>query len=124
MMPGYRLIKPSIVIDGSEFKCMSKSVDFAWGDFQNFCDRDLTVNVDIELSFGATGSFNTLDAMRGQVKTVVISPSDGTVDGDNPSATFTAEIPPVPLMTSAGRGEVMPFTLELVAREEPVIAYS
>jgi hypothetical protein len=123
-MAGKRIIKPSISIGGTEFKCMSRSVTLEPGDIINFCEREWNCSVDIELSYGVGGSHTVLAGFEGTEQEVIISPSDGAVSADNPSATFTAEIPPIPFMAGAERGERQTFTLELTSDDPPVIATS
>lgn len=116
-----RIIKPSISIDGVEYKCKSRSVDLVPGDQVNFCEQEWTCTVEVELTYGATGSWATLNALRDTVVTVVLSPSDATAGtADNPSATFDAMIPAIPFMSGATRGERQTFSLELVSEAEPV----
>lgn len=119
-MAGKKIIKPSISIGGQEFKCMSRTVSLEPGDFINFCEQEWTASIDIEISYGPGGSWTILDGFRDTVQTVILSPSDGVISEDNPQATFEAEIPAVPFMTGAERGERMTFTLELTAESEPV----
>lgn len=117
-----RIIKPSIDIGGTEFKCMSRSVELVPGDFRNFCEREWMCTVEVELTYGAAESWTVLDAFRDTTQTVVVSPSDGAVAASNPSATFTANIPAIPFMSGATRGERQTFILELVSDSEPVFA--
>ena len=121
-MAGKRIIKPSISIGGTEFKCSSRSVTLEPGDLINFCEQDWSLTVEIELSFGATGTWQVLNGMRDTEQTVVVSPSDGAISAENPSATFTAAIPAIPFMSDATRGERMTISLTLVAEAEPVFA--
>lgn len=117
-----RIIKPSISIGGTEFKCMSRIVSLEPGDTINFCEQEWTLSVDVELAYGAGESHTVLDGFRDTVQTVILSPSDSAVSVSNPSATFDAMIPAIPFMSGAERGERQVFTLELVAEAEPVLA--
>lgn len=121
-MAGKRIIKPSISIGGTEFKCMSRTVDLVPGDLINFCEQEWTATVEVELSYGTGGSWTVLDAFRDTVQEIILSPSDGAISEDNPQATFDAVIPAIPFMSGATRGERQVFTLELVAEAEPVFS--
>lgn len=123
-MAGKRIIKPSISIGGTEFKCMSRSVDLVPGDFVNFCEQEWACSVEIELAYGAGKSWTVLNGMRDTVQEIVLSPSDGTVGSDNPTATFDAVVPAIPFMSGAERNGRMTFTLELMSEAEPVFATS
>lgn len=119
-----RIVKPTIDIGGTEFKCKSRSVDFAPGEWINFCEREWVVSIDIEIAYGTGESWTVLNGFQDTVQTVVIRPDDGTIGLTNPSATFDAVIPPVPFMSGATRGDRQVFTLELTAEAEPVYATS
>ena len=121
-MPAKRIIKPSISIGGTEFQCMSRTASLVPGDFINFCEQEWTLTVDIEVSYGAAGSWTVLDGFRDSEQEVIVKPSDGAISADNPSATFDAVIPAIPFMNDATRGERMVFTLTLVSEGEPVFA--
>lgn len=115
-----KIIRPSLTIDGVEFKCMSRTVTLEPGDPINFCEDEWTLTVEVELWYGDGGSWNVLDAMRDELKTFVLSPSDGAVSEENPQATFDAIVPAIPFMSGATRDERQVFTLELVTESEPV----
>lgn len=119
-----RIIKPSISIGGTEFKCLSRTVELVPGDFRTFCTQKWMCSVEVEITYGAGGSWTVLDGFRHTIQEVILSPSDGSVSADNPSATFDAEIPAIPFMSGATRGERMTFTLELESEDEPVTATS
>lgn len=123
-MAAKRIIKPSISIGGTEFKCSGRSATLEPGDFINYCEQEWTFEVELELSYGATGTWTLLDAMRDTEQEVILSPSDGAVSADNPSATFDAVIPAIPFMSDATRGERMTMTLTLTSEGEPVFATS
>lgn len=122
-MAGTRILKPSISIGGVEFKCKSRSVSFTPGDWLNFCEREWTLEVELDLSYGADGSWNLLEAMFDTTQEIIISPSDGVVSVDNPSATFDAIVNPIAFMDGATRGERQSTTIELVAETDPVFDY-
>lgn len=121
-MAGKRIIKPSISIGGTEFKCMSNSVELVPGDPINFCEHEWELSVDVDLSYGATGSWTVLEVMADTEQTVIVFPSDAAISADNPSATFAAVIPRIPFMTGAQKGDRQTFTLDLVSEGEPVFA--
>jgi hypothetical protein len=117
-----RINKPSISIDGVEYKCMSRTVELVPGNDLNFCEKEWTCSIELEISYGVGGSWTTLNALRDTVAEVVISPSDGTIAAGNPSATFDAVIPAIPFMSGATKTERQTFTLDLMAEAEPVFA--
>lgn len=126
---------PSIIIDGVEFECASRTVNLIpkdkMADVATFCNpggerpgsTTWTMDVEILLSFGATpdGTWTKLHAMRKQKKTIVVKPDQGAVAPTNPSATFSGYIPSIPFMQGK-IGESMPFTLTVVAIGDPVFA--
>lgn len=119
-----RIIKPSVSIGGTEFKCASRSVTLEPGDPETYCDYEWTCSIDLELTYGTGGTYNIISAWVDTTGTFVLSPSDGAIGSANPSATFEATIPPIPFMMGAEKGERQVFTLELMLDEEPTIAYS
>jgi hypothetical protein len=119
---GKRIYNPTVTIGGTEFKCMTRTVELTPGDFTTFCEQDWSCTVEIEVSYGAAGSWNVLNGFRDTLQTVVIKPEDAATSVTNPAATFTARIPAVPFVTGAGRGEKMTMSLELMAEAEPVFA--
>lgn len=123
-MAGKRITKPSLTIGGTEFKCMSRSVELVPGDAINFCEDEWTCSVQIDLSYGAGGSWETLRAMALTDQPIVLSPSDAAVSVDNPSATFEAMVPNIPFMSGGERGRRQTFTLDLVSNGDPVFATS
>lgn len=121
-MAGRRILKPSISIGGTEFKCHSRSISFEPGEWLNFCEREWTLTIELELNYGTLGSWNQLEAMFDTEQEVILSPSDGAISEDNPQATFDAIVNPIPFMSSAQRGERQVVTVELVAETEPVFS--
>lgn len=122
-MAGYRIIQPKLTINGDDFKCLSKTADLAPGDRINFCENEWTTKLTIELSYAATtGSWNILNALRDTVVEIVIAPTDAVAAATNPTATFDARIPAIPLMMGAEYGARMTFDLELTSEGEPVFS--
>lgn len=119
-----RIIKPSVSIGGTEFKCLSRVVTLEPGDPETYCSWEWSCSIDIELTYGTGGSYNVLSAWQDTTGTFVLSPSDASVGTGNPTATFEATIPPIPFMMGAEKGERQVFTLELMTDDEPVIAYA
>lgn len=120
-MAGYRIIQPKLTIDGDDFKCLSKTAELVPGERINFCENEWTVTLEVELSYAATtGSWNLLNALRDTVVEIVIAPADAVAAATNPTATFDARIPPIPLMMGAEYGSRMTFSLELTSEGEPV----
>lgn len=121
-MPAATIIKPSISIGGTEFKCKSREVSLEPGDLVNFCEYQYTCSIEIELAYGTGESHDVLNGFRDTVQEIILLPSDATIGTSNPSATFSAVIPPIPFMSGAVRGERQTFTLELMSEAEPVLA--
>jgi hypothetical protein len=119
-MSAKRLYAPSILIDDVEYKCKSRSVALTPGDWINFCEQEWTLSAEIELGYGATDSWNLLEALEDTVVTAVLKPEDDTVAATNPSATVSIRMPAVPFMTGAPRGERMTFDLEVITEAPPV----
>lgn len=122
MPSNLRIYDPVITIDGTEFKCLTRSVELVPGDTTTYCGHDWTASLEVEISYGVDGSFNLLDAMRDQKVVVVLQPAAGVVSLDNPSVTFSATIPPIPMKLGA-RGEKSSFPLELESDGEPVTSF-
>lgn len=124
-MAGYRIINPKLTIDGDDFKCLSKTAELVPGQRINFCENEWTVTLEVELSYAAsTGSWNILNALRDTVVAIVVAPADSAAAATNPTATFNAKIPAIPLMMGAEYGARMTFSLELTSEAEPVFAVS
>ena len=118
-----KIIRPSLTIDGIEFKCMSRQVTLEPGDAINFCEDEWNLSVEVELWYGTGGSWNVLDGMRYQLKTFVLTPSDDVdIDEENPQATFQSMVPAIPFMSGATRDDRQTFTLELTTESEPVFS--
>lgn len=131
---------PSLVIDGQEYACVMKSTSLVpnevMADVATVCnpsgERPLvshttyTLDAQLLLSFGAAGaagagSWNTLNAIAGLRKTVVLKNKSSAVGADNPSATFDIYVPRIPFM--AGQlGQAMPFQLTAKSIGTPVFA--
>lgn len=121
-MTAVRIIKPSIVIGGTEFKCMSREVSLEPGDWINFCEQEWSLSVEVELGYGVGESWTVLQAMQDTDQLCVMRPSDGVLSATNPKATFTANIPAIPFLAGATRGERQTFTLDLTTNASPVFA--
>lgn len=115
-----RIIKPSLSIGGTEFKCMSSEASLEPDGERNYCDDEWKLTVAIELTYGPGESWTTLDGMRDTTQTFIVSPSDGTIGDGNPSATFTGRVPAIPFMVGAKKGERMTFNLEVMCDDVPV----
>lgn len=129
---------PKITIDGVDYVCASKKValvpEDSEVDVETFCNPGGTrpgstswkCSVDLKLSYtegSDTGSWNTLHALRKTKVAVVVAPKDGVASTGNPTATFNAYIPSIPLI-DAEVGGVTEYTLELSSVGEPVFATS
>ncbi len=127
---------PKITIDGVDYVCASKKValvpEDSEVDVETFCNPGGTrpgstswkCSVDLKLSYtegSDTGSWNTLHALRKTKVAVVVAPKDGVASPGNPTATFSAYIPSIPLI-DAEVGGVTEYTLELSSVGEPVFA--
>lgn len=131
---------PSLVIDGQEYKCAMKSTSLIPNeqmvDIATVCnpsgERPITANVtytldaQLLLSFGApgangAGTWNTLNAIAGQKKTVVLKPASSAVSASNPSATFDIYVPRVPFMDGS-IASAMVFNLTAKSIGTPVFA--
>ena len=127
---------PKITIDGVDYVCASKKValvpEDSEVDVETFCNPGGTrpgstswkCSVDLKLSYtegSDTGSWNTLHALRKTKVAVVVAPKDGVASPGNPTATFSAYIPSIPLIDSEVGG-VTEYPLELSSVGEPVFA--
>ena len=123
-MAAKRIYAPSILIDSVEYKCFAQSVTLEPGDYINFCEQAWEFSADIEIGYGATDTWNLLDALADTEVTIVLKPEDTTVAATNPSATFSMRMPSPAFMTGAARGERGVFTLTGMTEAEPVFAVS
>lgn len=129
---------PQISIDGVDYKCASSKVSLIPTDSQvdisTFCNPGGTrpgttawaCSVDLLLSYTDgtdTGSWNTLHALRKTKVPIIIAPASGMASASNPTATFDAYIPSIPLV-DAEIGGTVKYTLALSSVGEPVIAVS
>ena len=67
-----------------------------------------------------TGLWNQLEPLAKTLVQVAVKPADAATDSTNPTATFDARIPAIPLMMGAEYGSRMTFDLELTSEGEPV----
>jgi hypothetical protein len=114
-----RIYAPSILIDSVEYKCKARSVSLEPGDYINFCEPEWTFNAEIEIGYGASDSWNLLEALEDTLVDVVLKPEDATVAAGNPSATFQVRFPPIPFMMSSGRGDRQTLSLSVVTEAVP-----
>ena len=128
-----RINKPSLTINGIEFQCKTKSVTLApTGEALTYCDDEWEMTATVLLTYDtaqastgpSTGTWNDLNAMENTKQTCVLMPEDATIGVDNPTATFTALIPPIPFMNDAQRKEHQEFDLTLTVDGTPVFTTS
>ena len=127
-----RINKPSITINDIEFQCRAKSITLApTGDVLTYCEDAWELKATVQLTYDtpqastgpSTGTWNDLSAMENTRQTVVV-----TVEGadavavTNPTATFTALVPPIPFMNDAQRGEHQEFDLTFAVDGTPTFA--
>lgn len=123
-MAAKRIYAPSILIDSVEYKCFAQSVTLSAGDYINFCEQEWEFAADIEIGYGATDTWNLLDAIADTEVTVVLKPEDAAVAAGNPSATFQFRMPSPDFMTGSSRGDRQVFSLSGMTEAEPVFATS
>lgn len=121
-MSAKRLYAPSIDIDGNEFKCLVQSVGLEPGAWINFCEQEWTFTAAIELGYGASDSWNILNAMADTIVTVTLKPEDDAVAVTNPGATFDIRMPSPSFMVATQRGNRMVFNLSVTTEAAPVFA--
>lgn len=132
------IVDPKISINGVDYVCASKKVSLipedSEVDVETFCNPGGTrpgptswkCSIDLKLSYTAgadTGSWNTLHALRKTKVVVIVSPKSAVASAGNPTATFDAYIPSIPLL-DAEVGGVTEYTLELSSVGEPVFTTS
>lgn len=119
-----RIRNASLVIDGEEYKCRTRSVELLPLEGVTLCtdDLDYELTATLEITYNATtGTWNLLRALAGTSVTIVAKPLDGTVSATNPSATFTAYMPAIPFM-SGNPGEI--GTFDLVVQSEGGVVFA
>ena len=126
---------PSILIGTEQFECAANEVTveeiYREADTATICKpgavrRTLIgckVSLPIKLSYGAGGSFNLLNAMKGTVVVIVLKPATGAAAVGNPTVTFSAEIPAILPLANVKHGEVGIFDLDLMSDAAPVVAF-
>lgn len=103
-----------LTVGGVELKCRARSVNLDPLSGVVLCTDDLEyeMTAEIELTYGATGTWNQLNALVGTSVAVVLAPLDSTVATSNPEAQFNAFLPPIPFIAAAP-DEVGTFTLTI-----------
>lgn len=100
----------TLTINGEPYKCRARSADF--GPIENvvLCtdNPDHELAVELELTYGATGTYNQLSALEGTVVEHVVAPADSAAAATNPTWTFNAVVPPIKKLV-ASPGEVGTF---------------
>mgnify|MGYP003518144650 FL=1 len=112
-----RIRNISLSIGGDEYKCRARSVELRPIEGVTLCtdDLDYELTAELELTYGATGTYNQLSALAGTLVEFIVSPLDGVAAATNPVATFDAYMPAIPIMVAAPN-EV--GTFELVVQSE------
>jgi len=107
-----RIRNIGLKIDGDDYKCRARSCNLTPLDGVNLCtdNIDYELATTLELTYGATGTYNQLSALAGTLVTFEVSPLDGAAAASNPIATFDAYMPPIPIMIGSP-GEVGTFDL-------------
>lgn len=118
-----RIRNISLSIDGDEYKCRARSVELVPIENVTLCtdDLDYELTAELELTYGATGTYNQLSALNGTLVTFIVSPLDDAAAATNPVATFDAYMPAVPVMVG-NPGEIGTFSL--VVQSEGGVAVS
>lgn len=116
-----RIRNISLSINGDEYKCRARSCELRPIENVTLCtdDLDYELTATLELTYGATGTYNQLSAIAGTLVTFIVSPLDGAAAATNPVATFSAYVPPIPIMVGAP-GEI--GTFDLVVQSEGGVA--
>lgn len=103
----------SLLIDGDEYKCRARSVELVPSDDdQTLCtdNQEYQLTATLELTYGATGTYNQLSALAGTLVTIVLKPSDSAAAAGNPQQTFSARMPAIPKVI-ASPNEIGTFDL-------------
>lgn len=106
----------SLLINSVEYQCRARTCELNPLSNVTLCTDNIEYELvaEIEVTYNATtGTWNLLRALAdaGTATTIVIKPSDTTVAATNPSATFSAVIPPVPFIAATTPGEKGTFTM-------------
>lgn len=92
-----RIRNVKLTVGGVELKCRARSVDF--GPLENLVlctdDPEHELTATLELTYGASGSYNQLSAIAGTVQTHVVAPLDSAASASNPNWTFSAVVPAI-----------------------------
>lgn len=112
-----RIRDVSLLINSVEYKCRARSLNLDPLDGVVLCtdDLDYELTAEIEVTYGASGTWNLLNALNGTLTTFVVKPNDAAVAAGNPSASFSGYMPAIPFVR-ASPGEV--GTFELVVQSE------
>lgn len=112
-----RIRNIQFMVGAVDHKCRVRSASLLPLDNVTLCtdNIDYELTATIELTYGATGTYNLLSALNGTLVTFVVSPLDAAPATTNPVSTFSAYMPPVPIMV-ASPGEI--GTFDLVVQSE------
>lgn len=116
-----RIRNISLSIGGVEVKCRARSCNLDPIENVTLCtdDLDYELTAELEITYGAAGTYNQLSALNGQLVEFIVSPLDGVAADTNPVATFDAYMPAIPIMRGTP-GEV--GTFELTVQSEGGVA--
>jgi hypothetical protein len=105
-----RIRNVKLTVGGIELKCFAQSVDF--GPLENvvLCtdDPEHELTATLQLTYGASGTYNQLSALAGTTAVHVVAPLDAAAAAGNPNWTFSATVPAIKKMV-ASPGEIGTF---------------
>lgn len=107
----------SLLINSVEYKCRARTCNLDPIEGVTLCtdDLDYELTAELEITYGASGTYNLLSALNGTLTTFVVKPNDATEGAGNPMASFSAYMPAIPIMRGSP-GAI--GTFELVVQSE------
>ena len=129
--------KPYITINSTDSICHFSQIavqrrTIEWVDVETYCNpggeapgkSPWVCNLTARMTYGTDSAWAFFSSLDGQQATFVVKPAQGTTTNDNPAATFTAYIPPMPFIPEHQIGQSATITLECRVVGDPVVAYS
>ena len=123
-------VQPSVMIGTVETICHFQMVtlipEVTWNDVETYCNPNGEAPrwswrgvMRVRMSYGSGSAWEFFSARAGQIEEFTITPGDGSVSVDNPSATFDAYVGVLPFIPEHEVGSSATFDLEFRVIGDP-----